>query len=298
MAPTFPRVVSTSDQAWKLMEKDFTLRHSLVANRWAGEHLKATNRLFAEALRRGNSAYLGPAWVDMEIEDMNRRAEWIYQTCCEIWEVQGRQKCRPFFRAIFEAFINPILSVRVGCFEHAVKLHETRTRRTLPQGQMIFRHIGQQMGHLRAEWNTKLEIATRDNEYQLQLARERDTQHKTAIAVPTPPVTSYVRPKTNPRPKVLTSAERQRIHVIFGAIQAELKGQKYCAGLDARRLPVPVAWKEQGCPATYSHAYMDDRWRQKVQDEKSRYREKFDVTPASERKRIIDGVESPRRTRQ
>src|SRR5258705_10308062 len=102
MLPTARPVPPTSTQVWKLIERDYTLRLSLVASGWATEHLRAWNAVFAEGRKRGNAAYYAPALVEMEIADANKRAEWSFKTCCEIWGIQGRTKCRPFFRAVFD----------------------------------------------------------------------------------------------------------------------------------------------------------------------------------------------------
>ena len=85
MAQAFPHVVASSQEVWKLIEKDYTLRLSLVANGWATEHLKAWNAVFAEGRKRGNSAYYGTALVDMEIADMDKRAQWVCDIFGEIW---------------------------------------------------------------------------------------------------------------------------------------------------------------------------------------------------------------------
>lgn len=177
MAPGSRHVIATSTQAWRLIEKDYTLRLSLVAHKQAEEHQEAKNMLFAEARRRGNSAYLGPAWVDMEIADTNKRAEWAYKACCEVWEIQGRPKCRVFFRAVFDWCLQPIFAVRKGCFQSQLDLHQKRTRRTIPQGTAIFGHMNSQMGKLISEWNTRLEIDTRDNDYRQQQVREEELKH-------------------------------------------------------------------------------------------------------------------------
>ena len=131
--PAISVEIQTSVQAWKLIERDYTLRLSLVASEWSEEHLKAWNAVFAEGRRRGNSAYWGHALVEVEIADEDKRAEWSYRTCCEIWEVQDRPKCRPFFRAIFESCLQPMFAVRDGCFTHQLKLHHRRTGTGIPQ---------------------------------------------------------------------------------------------------------------------------------------------------------------------
>lgn len=74
--PTINAEIQTSTQAWKLIEQDYTLRLSLVAHEWATEHLRAWNAVFAEGRKRGNAAYCGPALVEMEIADADKRAEW------------------------------------------------------------------------------------------------------------------------------------------------------------------------------------------------------------------------------
>lgn len=141
------------------------------------EHLRAWNAVFAEGRKRGNAAYFGPALVEMEIADVDKRSQWAYDAFCEIWEVQGRAKCRPFFRAVFDWGINPMLSIREGCFRHGLELREKRTGQGTSQGlSTICGHLKREMGKLRAKWNTKLEIAARDNDYQQQRIRTRELQ--------------------------------------------------------------------------------------------------------------------------
>jgi hypothetical protein len=116
----------------------------------------------------------------MEIADADERAEWTYRTCCEILEIQGRTKCRAFFRAIFDWGLQPMFATREGCFRSSLELHQKRTRAQIPQNlSAIGGHMKREMGKLRAKWNTKLEIATRDTENQQRLARERELEPKT-----------------------------------------------------------------------------------------------------------------------
>lgn len=183
MAPAPPHVITNSTQAWKLIEKDYTLRLSLVAHKFAEEHQKAKMMLFAETRRRGNSGYLGPAWVDMEIADTNKRAEWAYQACCEVWEIQGRTKCRPFFRAVFDRCLQLIFAVRKGCFQSQFDLYRKRTRGTIPQSRIIG-HMNRKMGQLISEWNTRLEIEARNNEYQQQQIREQEHKRTRTLSAP------------------------------------------------------------------------------------------------------------------
>jgi hypothetical protein len=475
--------IETSAQAWKLIEQDYTLRLSLVASERTEEHLKAWNAVFAEGRRRGNSAYWGDALVQMEIADEDKRAEWSYKTCCEIWEVQGRTKSRQFFRAIFEACLQPMFAVREGCFTQQLELQQKRT------GACNREHMSAVLGHmkrerdkLRAKWNTKLEIAARDNEYQEQqigsrkplqvdalgapppalgdigrlsklvaakgtllsegellpmkqvyaaassfswkelehrfrqiqakpqldqrvlaeftrtewdsgditeewtlrgnsvcrteferfasiaarklgyagaedavkfwLERTREWLHRTGLdrdrdvawcpsgdgetkgkfyktshlnseriaevsamfctelmAQGAPESTLGPPPETpgiadsklgvrRPGPKTIKNkSQSHKTRVVFGAIQSELTALRYCAVLDERRVRLPDPWIEEGCPATYTLAYRDSKWRKRIQDEKCRLRKQYDLTPVQEREAIIQGGTGTRRTR-
>ena len=85
--------------------------------------------------------------------------------------------------------------------------------------------------------------------------------------------------------------EIKRERVIFGAIQAQLKGPKYCTALDNGQLPIPLAWREDGCPDTYVAAYKHGPpWQKKIQDEKHRYQQRYDSLPAAKRESIIQGA--------
>ena len=173
MAPAHSHVIIDSSQAWRLIEKDYTLRLSLVAHSQAEEHQKAKNVLLSEARTRENPAYLARAWAAMEIADTNKRAEWTYKACCEVWQIQGRPKCRAFFQADWP--LQSLFATRSACFVHELELHQTRTRRTIPQGNSaILGHFKREMDRLRSHWSTRLEIAARDAEYQELLAGKHE----------------------------------------------------------------------------------------------------------------------------
>jgi hypothetical protein len=184
MTPARSHVIESPSQAWQLIEQDYTLRLSLVASEWAEQHLKAWNAVFSEGSRRGNGGYYGPALVEMEIADANKRAEWDYQTCCEIWDIQGRRKCRAFFRAVFDCCLQPMFSVQEGCFRSELERYQKRTN-ALHGLSVICGHLKQEMSRIGAEWNTKLKIAARDNEHHQQRTRvQGPEQGTTAEPVP------------------------------------------------------------------------------------------------------------------
>jgi hypothetical protein len=76
-----------------------------------------------------------------------------------------------------------MFSTREGCFRHGLELHQKRTGARIPQNlSAIGGHFKREMGRLRARWNTKLEIATRDSEYRKQRSYERELQQARAFA--------------------------------------------------------------------------------------------------------------------
>jgi hypothetical protein len=98
-----------------------------------------------------------------------------------------------------------------------------------------------------------------------------------------------------------TSKSRIQLHkvgVIFGTIQLGLKARRYCVALDERQVRLPSQWIEEGCPSTYAQAYTEVKWRKRIQDEKSRYREEYEWTPVQEREALIQTESGTRRTRR
>lgn len=186
-------------QAWKSIQPDYVLRHSLVADDWAKEHLAAKNAVLHESMRKNNSGYLGSAWVDMEISDIDRRAEWAFRTCQEIWDLQGRMKCRPFFRAVFDECLQPMFSIREGCFQSELELYQTRTgKQSAPELSATLGAMKRQMDALRAKWNTKLEIESRNIETRERLSESREVSR---IQVPGGSSSTLNRPQMGRKPK-------------------------------------------------------------------------------------------------
>ena len=79
--------------------------------------------------------------------------------------------------------------------------------------------------------------------------------------------------------------------IIFGAIQAGLKGLQYCRHLDRHNIPVSERWKADGCPDTFAKAYKrGEPWRKKIQDQKHRMTQKFQATPRGQREELIQAA--------
>ncbi len=133
-----------------------------------------------------------------------------------------------------------------------------------------------------ARWTDEvaLELAKQPKQGQ-QGSIDRDSQHGVSKA------TGTGRLLTKGRNTVLTRPEKKRREAILHAIQANDKGIKYCKTLDECRLSIPEAWAQDGCPTTYVEAYRNQKWRKRIQDEKSRYKRKIDATPAAEREKPL-----------
>lgn len=106
-------------------------------------------------------------------------------------------------------------------------------------------------------------------------------------------------PTSKKRSKRLTPVQLKRRAVIFGAIQNNLEGLAYCRILDGRGVEIPFAWRAEGCPNSYVRAYKDagGTWQKRIQDEKSRYKKKFEQTSSIECEKIIQQIAVTRRTR-
>jgi hypothetical protein len=90
--------------------------------------------------------------------------------------------------------------------------------------------------------------------------------------------------------KLKSKADQNRQRVIFGAIQARLRGMEYCRELDDRKIPILVSWRDGGCPDKYAAAYEEGQpWKKRIQDEKSRNAKTYNELPPAARERIIQG---------
>jgi hypothetical protein len=117
-----------------------------------------------------------------------------------------------------------------------------------------------------------------------------DSQQKAPSGIPTV--------RSNSKPKKLSASELKRRSVIFGALQSNLEGRTYCMALDQRGVTTPSAWVAEGCPTSYAAAYADSgTWQKRIQDEKSRYKKKYEQTSPIEREKMIQQAPATRRTR-
>lgn len=67
----------------------------------------------------------------------------------------------------------------------------------------------------------------------------------------------------------LSDDARKRCNTIQELCAAKCRGPEYCREMDRRGILTP--WRKDGCPPTYSEAYKNEKWRKRIQDEKSRH---------------------------
>ena len=163
---------TTSTQVWNLIESDVTLRHSRMTRGW-NERLQGEKLgLNAEQRKRKNGAYYLPARVDLEIKHTDERAQGLYAACCEVGDIHGTTRDRAFFRAVFDHCLTPLFATRRSCLQ-AELIRRDEIMRTPGSCSAALDHFARQMDKLRADWNTRLEIETRDCETRERVARER-----------------------------------------------------------------------------------------------------------------------------
>lgn len=261
------------------------------------KRLDISHEMQTKSLAAKNSAKNDYQWANAELGVVEEWAEKLFAAWIEIWDTQGLPRCHALYRAIFESELRTLFATRNGCFKGALQGRALVDRRRANDAA-IAGWFRREMDRLSAKWNRKMDVESRKSMY---AARREMSEAQASRATATPPLVLpaaiAAKPNGRSRPKPLTKPELKRRNVIFGAIQSGLKGPRYCSELDRRQLALPFAWIEQGCPATYTQAYRDARWRKRIQDEKCTYRERFDVTPRREREAIIEGNTGTRRTR-
>ncbi len=116
-----------------------------------------------ETARRGNSGYYNSGRVDLELRDIEERAQGLYRACTEVWEAYGFRKSRPFLNAVIEHCLDPLLGTRQGSIQSELLLRDVRIGRPGASDSAIAA-LARKLPVLRSEWSTKFEIEARDIE--------------------------------------------------------------------------------------------------------------------------------------
>ena len=156
----------TSDQAWELLREDFTLRQHLLSYELGECFRPKVNAVYS--IRRSDSGYVN-ARIELELKQADYTAGRYFDACCEAWKAQGRIKCRAFFLAVLHYVLIPSFDIRLQIASQDVT---TRHAKSIDIS-IHLGHFKRQMDKLRSKWATKIEIASRDNEYEQKQVRER-----------------------------------------------------------------------------------------------------------------------------
>ncbi len=213
----------------------------------------------------------------------------------EIWDIQGYPRCHALYRAVFENELRTLFAARNGCFKGQRDRRALMDRTRVNSNAIGGCGLQETMNRLAAKWSRRMDVESRKAMY---AARREANGYSTAQQKSLPTATAPI-PRSKTKPKKLSPLDRKKLSVIFGALQSNLEGRQYCIELDQKRLGIPPRWSAEGCPDTYAKAYIDSSgtWQKRIQDEKSRYNEKYRQTSAVEREKLIQQAPGTRRTR-
>jgi hypothetical protein len=233
------------------------------------------------------------------------RTEWDSGSITEEWTMRGNAVCRTEFERLASIAARKLA---YEASEDALRYWLERVREWLcrtgldKDSNMAWCPTGN--GHFQGNFYTTSHLNTeRIAELSAMFCMELMAHGAPECAV-LPPIEQLEGQSSKPRSGRATKKTAQsktQLHktgVIFGAIQSGLKAQKYCAALDERRVRPPIHWVEEECPSTYAQAYKEAKWRKRIQDEKSRYREEYEMTSVQERETVIQSESGTRRTRR
>jgi hypothetical protein len=152
----------------------------------------------------------------------------------------------------------------------------------------VIQGLEQEIAHL-AEEDRKLLLQAAQRRLLLNLAEKSRTDTGPTRSGFTRPQRSAKRPRTK--------QQLRRDGVFFGALQANLRGLDYCKYLDQHRMRPPEPWLSNGCPTRYVAAYKSGPpWAKKIQDEKHRFKLRYDATSTAQREALIQAAARPTRS--
>lgn len=142
--------------------------------------------------------------------------------------------------------------------------------------------IGSQVRALCDFWGRPDWTASFDERFRLLFAEEwerlvceTELEAPSQPATQIPPAHGDARSHTQPSKswdadEEKSAAEQHRREVICEAARLGLEGSEYCKYLDRETIPTSLRLRKKGCPATYTAAYKNPKWRKSIQDEKTR----------------------------
>jgi hypothetical protein len=261
----------TSEEAWELMRNDFTLRQQLISPELKKQFQPEITAIYSRQTAGGGEGAWIHARAALEINQTDRTAERYFNACCEVWDVQGRRRCRAFFLCVLHYCLIPLFASRRGFFFAEMQGRHSQLGTNLADH---LRYFHQEMDKLRSEWSTRIDIASLNNEYQSNILRQSQLDSPG---------------RATPKPRAPSPAKLKRMKAIFGALQLGHEGLAYCRDVDRERPPIPPVWLGNGWPGSYAKAYSDPKWTKRIQDQKSKIQKQYDAMSAKQREKIIQG---------
>jgi hypothetical protein len=121
-----------------------------------------------EAAKKGNSAYFLPAFFEKQEKRTREWARKVYETYCEVWQLQGGTRTLAFVKAVYERAVVPLIAARQGGAESQVMLRATRMGSTHnPQLPAALGQWHRQIQNLRVSLWREFEIETSEWKYTL-----------------------------------------------------------------------------------------------------------------------------------
>ena len=122
----------------------------------------------SEAAKKGNSAYFLPAFFEKQEKRTREWARKVYETYCEVWQLQGGTRTWAFVKAVYERAVVPLIAARQGGAESQVMLRATRMGSTHnPQLPAALGQWHRQIQNLRVSLWREFEIETSEWKYTL-----------------------------------------------------------------------------------------------------------------------------------
>ena len=121
-----------------------------------------------ETAKRGNSAYFLPAFFERQEKRTREWARKVYETYCEVWQLQGGTRTLNFVKAVYERAVVPLIAARQRGAENHVMLRATSMGSTHnPQLPATVEQWHRQIQNLRVSLWREFEIETSEWKYTL-----------------------------------------------------------------------------------------------------------------------------------
>jgi len=221
-----------------------------------------------EGRRRARFAYMNlgqgegvgfyTSQVDSDIAVLREHLKVEDEKYREEWKIQGNEISAEFISSVVWPAIFLTISVREGIIRGHIKNIAGRARFANMTG--VLRYIARKISQLKAVMR---------NRYDIEIMRLKYVGLRAQPAEPPSPKSEI----HSLKPIELSERERK----ISEIIQLGSRGAQYCRELHAANLRPRRSWTHKGCPGTYPGAYTDPKWRQAINDEKSKVRRKAEV---------------------